>query len=76
MKKYILVFVVSCIIMGLCSGCQAPHWFLINSQGIATYNRHTGQFEIMWDNRVPETVAKIDSAKVLDNDVSCPPNGN
>lgn len=76
MRKFLISIIIFCIIMGLCSGCQAPHWFLINSQGIATYNRHTGQFEIMWDNRVLESVAKIDSAKVLDNDVTYPPNGN
>lgn len=70
MRKNIYVFVVSCIILTLSCGCQAPHWFLINSQGIATYNRHTGQFEIMWDNRVSQSVAKVDSAQILDNDVS------
>lgn len=47
--KYLrtLFVVVSCLV---CFGC-APKWLVVNSSGIATYNRHTGQFEILWENK-------------------------
>lgn len=38
----------------LCSfsfyGCSSPKWFWCTSNGIMTYNKTTGQFEMIWEN--------------------------
>lgn len=31
------------------ASCSPVRWLLVNSNGIATYNRNTGQFEILWE---------------------------
>lgn len=45
-------------IFGLCFGgllmlssCAPNKFFLINSEGILEYNRHTGQLEFMWQTK-------------------------
>lgn len=40
--------------MMMCAACTRAPWFLINTSGIATYNRHTGQFEILWENHATQ----------------------
>lgn len=47
----------------LIGGC-APRWLLVNSNGIASYNRHTGQFEILWENHSAVTIEKHDTIYV------------
>ena len=46
------------LIFGLClcgglilSSCAPNKFFLINSEGILEYNRHTGQLEFMWQTK-------------------------
>lgn len=59
MKRIVLCFV---IIGGLVlSSCTPNRFFLINSEGILTYNRHTGQLEFMWQTKS----AKGDSVSVV-----------
>ena len=48
MKKLVFISLVGCALM--CASCS-PKWLLINSSGVATYNRHTGQVEILWENK-------------------------
>lgn len=45
-------------IFGLCFGgllilssCAPNKFYLINSEGILEYNRHTGQLEFMWSTK-------------------------
>lgn len=64
--------VLSIIILGFSiQGC-APKWLLVNSSGLATYNRHTGQIELLWENKsaivheVHDTVY-VDSCNVRAN---------
>lgn len=59
MKKRVLSFVI----IGLLgfSSCTPNRFFLINSEGILTYNRHTGQLEFMWQTKS----AKGDSVSVV-----------
>lgn len=59
MKRIVLSFV---FIGGLAlSSCTPNRFFLINSEGILTYNRHTGQLEFMWQTKS----AKGDSVSVV-----------
>lgn len=50
----------------LLCGCAPNRWFLINSDGVLTYNRHTGQLEVMWDHseKPNPAVVRSDSLKV------------
>lgn len=49
MKRFVLSFVFIGL-LGL-SSCTPNRFFLINSEGILTYNRHTGQLEFMWQTK-------------------------
>lgn len=57
--------VIFLMVLGLllCGGCVPRNSFLINSQGIATYNRRTGQFEILWETKNPTIVYIRDSVR-------------
>lgn len=46
------------------SGCTPRDWFLVNSNGIATYNRATGNFEILWENVASRPVVIHDTVYV------------
>lgn len=49
MKRFVLGFVLI-LLLGL-SSCTPSRFFIINSEGILTYNRHTGQLEFMWQTK-------------------------
>lgn len=51
MKKLVVLLVV---LVGLSLSSCAPKWLVVNSSGVASYNRHTGQFEILWENKNAE----------------------
>lgn len=42
------------VLVGLLLSSCAPKWLVVNSSGVASYNRHTGQFEILWENKNAE----------------------
>lgn len=49
MRKFVLGFVfIGFLVL---SSCTPNRFFLINSEGILTYNRHTGQLEFMWQTK-------------------------
>lgn len=49
MKKIVLGFVfIGFLVL---SSCTPSRFFVINSEGILTYNRHTGQLEFMWQTK-------------------------
>lgn len=41
--------------------CQSPRVFWLSSSGIVTYNRHTGQFELLWENETRQQQLKHDT---------------
>ena len=59
MRKIVLSFVFIGVLV--LSSCSPNRFFLINSEGILTYNRHTGQLEFMWETKS----AKGDSISVV-----------
>ena len=49
MKKFVLSFVfIGFLVL---SSCTPSRFFIINSEGILTYNRHSGQLEFMWQTK-------------------------
>lgn len=68
MKRIFISFVfVGC----LCAGCTPQRWFLVNTNGILTYNRHTGQLECIWEwNEKPQPIQR-DTVDVISNSNDC-----
>jgi len=48
MKKIIFGLCLACSFMAM--GCSPNKFYLVNSEGIFSYNRHTGQLEFMWES--------------------------
>lgn len=58
------VFVYSLlIVLGLLAltSCSNPNLMWYTSNGIVSYNRHTGQFEMLWENTGKGNSCKCDS---------------
>lgn len=59
------IFSLFSVIFGLAAGgfffqsCQTPNFIWCTSSGVITYNRHTGQFEMLWESEHKQ--AKLDS---------------
>lgn len=47
MKKSAFILLVSLALPF--TSCAPNKFYLVNSEGIFTYNRHTGQVELMWE---------------------------
>lgn len=67
-------FVIAILLLLSIVSCANPKWFWCSSSGIMTYNRHTGQFEVVWENEAKpsevvhdtifiETIVDKDSSK-------------
>lgn len=55
MAKVVFFLVFGVIVI---SACSPARLYLVNSSGIATYNRHTGQLELLWEwTEKPNTLA-------------------
>lgn len=52
MRKFVFVFVLVALVATsmFFSSCTPARWYLVNSEGILTYNRQTGQLELMWSH--------------------------
>lgn len=47
--KWVLKLVGFSIVGVLATSCCPSRTFMVGTNGIATYNRHTGQFEVLWE---------------------------
>lgn len=62
-KRSVIVAIV--VAMLVCS-CTPHKWFIVNSEGILSYDRNKGTFELLWTNKTagysPDSGAvKVDS---------------
>lgn len=64
MKNIIVTFVFVLVMLSpmFLESCAPARWYLVNSEGILTYNRHTGQLELMWSHH--SQGANADTTKV------------
>lgn len=75
MKKFSFIIIGVALMGCVLSSCSPSRLFMINGSGIASYNRHTGQFEILWEhketpvNEVHDTVY-VDSCKLAQKPMS------
>lgn len=66
MKHYFvkrLVFVVIVVATLVCS-CTPHKWFIVNSEGILSYDRNKGTFELLWTNKTTGYSPDSGSVKV------------
>ena len=67
MKKY-LVLVFCLVMLMVVSSCAPREWFLMNSNGIFTYDRYTGKVELLWETKGGAGQV-VDTTKVQKNSV-------
>lgn len=47
-KRFVIVAIVVATVVCSCT----PHkWFIVNSEGILSYDRNKGTFELLWQNK-------------------------
>lgn len=65
MKRIVnlMLIVVAMVIVTAISSCYPHKWFIVNSEGILTYDRNKGTFELLWQNKA--TAHSADSGTVL-----------
>lgn len=63
MKKLLFIFG---LVVGLfsCVSCSSSRWAWLQSNGILTYNRVTGQLEVLWENAGKGNVVVHDTVYV------------
>lgn len=59
---FFVILIAICVL-----SCSPQKLFFLNSDGIVTYNRHTGQFEMLWEAKTAQESAF--SGKVIHDTV-------
>lgn len=62
-KCRMIVFVLMAVAITM-SSCTGWRYVFCTSDGILTYNRHTGQLEILWEHKSMPIIQKNDSLRV------------
>lgn len=62
-KGKMIVFVLMAVDIML-SSCTGWRYVFCTSNGILTYNRHTGQLEILWEHQSAPVILQADSQRV------------
>lgn len=73
MKKILVRFLaIFGLVLGTFSNysCTTPNLIWSTSNGIVTYNRHTGQFEMLWENSAQQAVTVRDTIYICPEDSS------
>lgn len=65
-KSDYLYVVVAIVIVTAISSCYPHKWFIVNSEGILSYDRNKGTFELLWQtksaaNSTDSGTVKVDS---------------
>lgn len=56
---------ISFVAVTLLATSCTPQWLLVNSSGIATYNRNTGQVEVLWENQSAQQTTVHDTVYIV-----------
>lgn len=70
MKRFRRFLVIFWLISGTFSmeSCQPNKLIWSSSNGVLTYNRHTGQFELLWESNIKQSANRVDTVYVCPND--------
>lgn len=49
-SRYLILIALGFLVLAM-SSCAPTRYFFMNSEGIFSYNRHTGQLEIVWETK-------------------------
>ena len=63
-KTYVMLIVVAMVIVTAISSCYPHKWFIVNSEGILSYDRNKGTFELLWHNKSAGHAAGSGTVKV------------
>jgi len=65
MKK--IGFGLFLVCFSMVTSCSPNKFYLVNSEGIFSYNRHTGQLEFMWESHTQraDTISAVKRDSVL-----------
>ena len=71
MKK-VLFYFLGMLFLGitLFSSCSPSKMLWFTSSGVMTYNRNTGQFEVLWENNGQGNAVKCDTVYIYVNNES------
>lgn len=58
MKKGVFCLVLGCISL---TACQFPRIYVVDSQGILSYDKHAGRLEVLWEHKVSTAEQSCDS---------------
>lgn len=50
--------------MSIIESCTPHKWFIVNSEGILSYDRNKGTFELLWQNKAAAHSTDSGSVKV------------
>lgn len=72
MKKVFRLLIGIVLLGSVASSCTPARMFALNTNGIATYNRHTGQFEVLWEwaenpEKVVHDTIFVDSCRIAES---------
>lgn len=53
MKRFVFILICAVGFISLLAfeSCTPHKWFIVNSEGILTYDRNKGTFELLWQNK-------------------------
>lgn len=60
-KVYLIIILGICVLSQSCT--RWPQLIIGDSSGILTYNRHTGQLEVLWEKHAQVVSPQADSVK-------------
>lgn len=63
-RTYLMLIVVAMVIVTAISSCYPHKWFIVNSEGILTYDRNKGTFELLWQTKSAGNSADSGTVKV------------
>lgn len=67
MRKRFLQCIFVSVVGLLIASCVPNRFYLINSEGLLTYNRHTGQLEFLWNTKAKG--GQTDSSSVKNDSI-------
>ena len=50
-KHWLMLMLVAMVIVTAISSCYPHKWFIVNSEGILSYDRNKGTFELLWQTK-------------------------
>lgn len=54
-SRFVIIIILFAVAALGVTSCHPAKLFLLSSEGIVTYNRNTGQFEMVWDYKSKAT---------------------